>query len=234
MEQPDTTTEEPRDQKVELQDGTVVNYSKTEVLTQLWSTIDEASMKRGKIDPLKCMSALKAYISFDRPLPKGLKAWFLNGLELHAELNGKTTLDAIFGFTGKERQPNAYTRAQAETPRLLGIVDYLVCIVVDLKPTPAARLAVWLTKSRIDPENVAREWREVQKSTPVIPASLFEEANCRENALDILAMFTSQEDSLGKGGVEKDLTKLHAAIEVIKEKSASECFQLFCGLKKLY
>jgi hypothetical protein len=159
------------------------------------------------------MNAVKAFILFDRPLPKELKKWFLDGLEAHSKCNGKDTLDSIFGYTNGQGKGNAYTKSDSKTPSAFFHMGFLLSIVENMKPIQAARLVNWRNQLSLNPKNISKEWSEKVKADAAANRTPFEIPLTNEQAKAILETYTSKRNKIAAGDVQKDLAKLDETLK---------------------
>ena len=195
----------------------------------IWTFADFAMLRAGKPNTLRCMAAVRMFISADKPLPEELKKWFLDGLDKHEKKEGKTTLDSIYGYTREEKKSNAYTEAKAESP-------YLVMLVVELskifkiQASGAARLAVWREQSTLDPKSVARKHREFVKANKTPDERLFDHVDYRERDLSFLLTFTEAAKRQHTNRVNKDLVEVQRAINFISSKTPEAYYDFIRGI----
>lgn len=211
---------EPKDVTFTHPDGSSDTYTQSETLVKFWGLSDQLALEHGHPNPLRNMAAVRAFISCDRPLPKDLKKWFLDGLAQHEKHEGEKKLDEIYGFTNEEHQRSALTKSKAELPSLVSLVTILKT-AVDISVSSAARLAVWYRESAIDPESVARKYRDQEDKI----SYLHDNVDYREHDLKILKSFTELANSLDTGDVVKDIAKLQKAVEFISAKNPEEYYE---------
>lgn len=199
---------------------------------KIWTIADIAMLRAGEPNTLRCMAAVKMFISADKPLPEDLKKWFIEGLDKHEERGGKKTLDEIYGYTRKEKKRNAYTEAKADSPYLVMLVSELkkIFIIDDAK---AARLAVWREQSTLDPQSVTRKYRKHKEGSPPDNEHLYDQIDYREQDLSFLLTFTDAANRLCTGGVEKDLVEVQRAVDFISSNTSESYYDFIRGKKRI-
>jgi len=98
-------------------------------------------------DPIHTMYVFRLFVDSELPIPADLRKWFVSRIDTYMDNEGEKTLGSVFGFTGGECEKGEFTKKKKDhSDHLTSVMDFLIHIT-DLRPTSAARLVLWRSRT---------------------------------------------------------------------------------------